>query len=91
MSNKHPGLFRKILKIKSNSIHWLREDMKLSINNEAKYKIRIRHRQKLQNGILKMKNDFLYILFEKKQRGIAKGQFAAWYKKNELIGSGPIN
>ena len=33
----------------------------------------------------------LYIEFEKPQRGIAAGQFAAWYDKEELIGSGVIN
>ena len=91
MGVKHPGLFRKSLKIKSNSINWLREDMRISMNQERKHKIRIRHRQSLQTGVLKMQNKFLYIFFEKNQRGIAKGQFAAWYHNNELIGSGPIN
>jgi tRNA-specific 2-thiouridylase len=33
----------------------------------------------------------MYIVFEKLQRGIAPGQFAAWYDGNELIGSGVIN
>jgi len=32
----------------------------------------------------------LYILFEKPQRGITPGQFAAWYQNDELIGSGII-
>jgi tRNA-specific 2-thiouridylase len=32
----------------------------------------------------------LYILFEKPQRGITPGQFAAWYLNDELIGSGII-
>jgi len=31
-----------------------------------------------------------YILFEKPQRGITPGQFAAWYLNYELIGSGII-
>jgi len=53
--------------------------------------VRIRHRQEPQLATLKMKKKHLYIQFEKQQRGIAKGQFAAWYHKDELIGSGTIN
>ncbi|MCK4344989.1 MAG: hypothetical protein KAX05_06855, partial [Bacteroidales bacterium] len=34
--------------------------------------------------------DGMYIVFEKLQRGIAPGQFAAWYQGDELIGSGVI-
>jgi len=37
-----------------------------------------------------MKDEGAYILFEREQRGIASGQFAAWYLNNELIGSGVI-
>jgi tRNA-specific 2-thiouridylase len=32
----------------------------------------------------------LYIIFDKPQRGITPGQFAAWYKSDELLGSGVI-
>ena len=52
--------------------------------------VRIRHRQPLQKAKLKIEEKHLYIIFQKKQRAIAKGQFAAWYKKDILIGSGPI-
>ena len=37
-----------------------------------------------------MTQNYLYIEFIKKVKSITPGQFAAWYLKNELIGSGPI-
>jgi tRNA-specific 2-thiouridylase len=33
----------------------------------------------------------MYIVFDKLQRGIAPGQFAAWYDGDEVIGSGVID
>jgi tRNA-specific 2-thiouridylase len=33
----------------------------------------------------------LYIMFDKRQRGITSGQFAAWYDQGELVGSGVIS
>jgi tRNA-specific 2-thiouridylase len=33
----------------------------------------------------------MFITFEEAQRGIAAGQFAAWYDGEELLGSGVIN
>jgi tRNA-specific 2-thiouridylase len=33
----------------------------------------------------------MYIIFEKLQRGIAPGQFAAWYEGDEVMGSGVID
>jgi tRNA-specific 2-thiouridylase len=33
----------------------------------------------------------LYLVFKNLQRGIAPGQFAAWYNDDELIGSGVIS
>jgi len=32
-----------------------------------------------------------YIVFDKAQRGITPGQFAAWYEGDEVIGSGVID
>ena len=52
---------------------------------------RIRYRQPLEEAKLFMKTEGLYIIFKNYQRGIAKGQFAAWYEGAELIGSGVIN
>jgi tRNA-specific 2-thiouridylase len=33
----------------------------------------------------------MYIIFDKLQRGIAPGQFAAFYEEDELTGSGVID
>jgi tRNA-specific 2-thiouridylase len=44
----------------------------------------------LQRATLIVKPEGIYILFEKPQRAIAPGQFAAWYDEDELIGSGVI-
>jgi tRNA-specific 2-thiouridylase len=38
-----------------------------------------------------MQEEGLYLIFDETQRGIAKGQFAAWYDGEELIGSGVIS
>jgi tRNA-specific 2-thiouridylase len=87
----HPGLFRSALYVRENEIHWIRPDLALESGDEERFKVRIRYRQPLQNAnIYKLENG-LVILFDKQQRGITPGQFAAWYDGEELIGSGVIN
>lgn len=91
MGKDHPGLFRKGLFIKTDEIHWLREDKEMEPETNRKMLVRIRYRQPLQEAILYMKTEGMYIVFDKPQRGIARGQFAAWYnEENELYGSGVI-
>jgi tRNA-specific 2-thiouridylase len=87
---KHPGLFRPGLFINKKEIHWIRPDLKLNPGQTDDYLVRIRYRQDLQKAKLIMKEEGLYILFEELQRGITSGQFAAWYKGEELLGSGVI-
>jgi len=91
MGKNHPGLFRKSLKIKLSEAHWLIESQRIKQKETKEYMVRIRHRQSLQKASLYIENDYLYILFKNPQRGIAKGQFAAWYQNNTLIGSGAIS
>jgi tRNA-specific 2-thiouridylase len=55
------------------------------------YMVRIRYRQPLQKARLYSRDKGMYIIFDKTQRGIAPGQFAAWYQEDELIGSGVID
>jgi len=86
----HPGLYRKGLAIASHDVHWVRDDIKMLPGESRSFSIRIRYRQPLQKGTLFMKKDYLYITFEKSQRGITPGQFASWYLENEVIGSGVI-
>lgn len=86
----HPGLNRKGLFITKEEIHWTREDLAMEIGEERTYQTRIRYRQKLTPAKLFMKPDGLYFVFEENQRGVAAGQFAAWYDGAESIGSGVI-
>ena len=89
--DEHPGLYRKALFVSNDEMHWVRPDLKLDTHESRDYLVRIRYRQPLQQGKLITQPEGSYILFDKPQRGIAAGQFAAWYEKDELIGSGVIN
>ena len=86
----HPGLYRQGLLIKSNDINWLRPDLKISLNSSEKILARIRYRQTLKPAQIFSRKEGLYLVFNKKQKSISSGQFAAWYKEKELIGSGII-
>ena len=88
----HPGLYRKGLKIDNSEVHWIREDLKMEVGESRKYMVRIRYRQPLQEATLYQQEDGMYIIFDKPQRGISAGQFAAWYThgEEEMIGSGVI-
>ena len=86
----HPGLYRQGLLIKSNDINWLRPDLKISLNSSEKILARIRYRQTLKPAQIFIRKEGLYLVFNKKQKSISSGQFAAWYKEKELIGSGII-
>ncbi|TSJ47681.1 tRNA 2-thiouridine(34) synthase MnmA [Fluviicola chungangensis] len=87
----HPGLNKWALKIETNEMHWINPNFEMNTGDAAEFEIRIRYRQPLQKGTLTRLEDGYYILFDKKQRGIAPGQFAALYLKEELIGSGIIS
>jgi len=87
----HPGLFRRGLFIPTEDIHWVRPDFAMSDGQEREFMVRIRYRQPLEKGVIIMKPEGAYILFNEGQRGITSGQFAAWYLDDELIGSGVIS
>jgi tRNA-specific 2-thiouridylase len=91
LGDDHPGLYRKGLFISNDDIHWVRDDMAMSIGESRKYDARVRYRQKLESCTLHRRDDGLYIIFDSSQRGITPGQFAAWYAGDELIGSGIID
>ncbi len=88
--NAHPGLHRPGLFIPSDEVHWLREDLRLSVGESARYRARIRYRQQLEEVTLHQRTEGLYLVFDKPQKSIAAGQFAAWYEGEELVGSGVI-
>jgi len=91
MGKDHPGLYRDALFVDSNEEHWIREDLKLSYKEYMNIMARIRYRQPLQKARLFRYKEGIYILFDKPQSSITKGQFVAWYIENELIGSGVIS
>jgi tRNA-specific 2-thiouridylase len=87
----HPGLYRKGLFIPNEDEHWLRPDLRIAIGGSKNYLARIRYRQPLEKCTLHKKEEGLYIIFDRPQRGVTPGQFAAWYQEEELIGSGVIS
>jgi tRNA-specific 2-thiouridylase len=87
----HPGLNRKALFISEIEIHWVRPDLALDEGDEARFRVRIRYRQPLQDATLFKLANGIIVLFDHLQRGITSGQFVAWYKDDELVGSAPIS
>ena len=86
----HPGLYRKVLFIKNKDFHKVRDDIDYQ-NSNNNFKSRIRYRQPLQDSKLVFDKDGVFMIFDDMQSAVSKGQFAAWYKDDELIGSGVIS
>jgi tRNA-specific 2-thiouridylase len=84
----HSGLYRRALWIDKSDLHWIRPD--LASSNPLQVKARIRYRQPLAEATLFPKGNGTYLVFTDPQSAIAAGQFAVWYLKDELIGSGVI-
>ena len=89
--DSHPGLYRKALKLQSDALHWVNPADAMQVGERCCYDVRIRYRQPLQRAELICREDGVYILFDEPQRGIAAGQFAAWYDGEVLVGSGVID
>lgn len=87
----HKGLYRNVLFVSNEELHWIREDLALEIGEEMEINARIRYRQPLEKANLYKVESGLYVAFENKQSAIQEGQFVAWYKNEELIGSGVIS
>ena len=85
----HPGLYRRALRLEHGTVRWI-DPAETMAAGERRYSVRIRYRQPLQQGELIARADGMYILFAEPQRGIAAGQFAAWYDGDRLAGSGVI-
>ncbi|MBX7127003.1 MAG: tRNA 2-thiouridine(34) synthase MnmA [Cyclobacteriaceae bacterium] len=91
MGEQHPGLYRRGLFIPTSDVHWVRPDLALPAGSKRSLLARIRYRQPLEAVTLHAQDDGLYLIFDKPQRGVTPGQFAAWYDGEELLGSGVIN
>ena len=89
--SNHPGLLRPALRVKPEDIHWVRPGMALKPGENRRFDVRIRYRQPLQKATLYRMEDYLFVVFDQEQTGIAAGQFVAWYQGAELIGSGVID
>ena len=87
----HQGLYRNVLFVSNEEIHWIREDLALNIGENMQVEARIRYRQTLEKATLHKVENGLYVEFEKKQSAIQEGQFVAWYQYEELLGSGVIS
>lgn len=88
--DSHPGLNKWALKMELNEFHFVSSQWNLDKLNNKEFDIRIRYRQPLQHGTIIIREDGIYVLFKKIQRGITPGQFAAIYLYEELIASGVI-
>ncbi|MGB0879165.1 MAG: tRNA 2-thiouridine(34) synthase MnmA [Polaribacter sp.] len=87
----HQGLYRNVLFVANEEIHWVREDLRIGNGERMEVEARIRYRQSLEKAILYKVEKGLYVEFENKQSAIQEGQFVAWYKEGELLGSGVIS
>ena len=86
----HQGLYRNVLFVSNDEVHWIREDLTLKDGETMNVMARIRYRQVLENATLFKTNEGMYVWFENQQSAIQEGQFVAWYQNDELLGSGVI-
>ena len=87
----YPGLYRRALHIESSECHWVNPDEQLTVGQSRRFLVRIRYRQPLQWATMHVQQNGAYIVFDEPQRGIAAGQFAAWYLDDRVVGSGVIS
>lgn len=87
----HQGLYRNVLFVSNEELHWIRLDLALKSGETMEVQARIRYRQKLEKATLYKVENGLYVEFENKQSAIQEGQFVAWYVNEELLGSGVIS
>jgi tRNA-specific 2-thiouridylase len=87
----HKGLYRNVLFVANEELHWIREDLALNSGESLEVEARIRYRQTLEKATLHKVDSGLYVAFENPQSAITEGQFVAWYKNEELLGSGVIS
>jgi tRNA-specific 2-thiouridylase len=86
----HPALSRSALLAPAGEVRWLRPDLTMQAGEQRRCLARIRYRQPLQEATLFCRQEGIYVTFAAPQRGIASGQFVAWYSGEELVGSGVI-
>jgi tRNA-specific 2-thiouridylase len=87
----HLGLNRIALKVKKEEFHFVNPLRKQELFICENVFVRIRYRQPLQKiRAIVEKENFVYLLFDKLQKGITPGQFVACYIEEDLVASGVI-
>ena len=87
----HKGLSRPGLLVREEDIHWVKGVDRMKVGDSKHYSTRIRYRQPLFGATLTKLASGLEIKFDSPQKAVAKGQFAAWYAGDALVGSGVIS
>ncbi len=87
----HRGLYRRGIYISTAEAHWVDPTYALEEGAARRFSVRIRYRQPLEGATLYRRPEGYYIIFDQAQRGVAAGQFAAWYDGDVLVGSGVID
>ena len=87
----HKGVYRSVLFVSNEEEHWIREDLKIKNHESLDVEARIRYRQPLEKAILHKVENGIFVEFQNPQSAIQEGQFVAWYKNEELLGSGVIS
>jgi len=87
----HPGLYRNVLFVSNEELHWIRTDLAMKTGETMKVSARIRYRQALESAVLHKVATGMYVEFSNQQSAITEGQFVAWYLNEELLGSGVIS
>ncbi|MDY0781453.1 tRNA 2-thiouridine(34) synthase MnmA [Tenacibaculum sp. IB213877] len=87
----HKGLYRRVLFVTNDELHCVREDLALKTDETMEVEARIRYRQPLEKATLYKVENGLFVEFKNPQSAIQEGQFVAWYKGDELLGSGVIS
>src|SRR5699024_2603437 len=90
-THDHLGLNRYALKIDNNTITFTNSKNKFKNNTITTVLAQIRYRQPPQKARVLQQEHKTYVLFDELQRGIAPGQFCAFYNfEDELLGAGVI-
>ncbi|BDT61479.1 MAG: tRNA-specific 2-thiouridylase MnmA [Flavobacteriales endosymbiont of Rhyzopertha dominica] len=89
---KDINLYKKIIFIKKQTIHWINNEFLLKLKKKKKIKVisKIRYNIKRIKSYLKYYNLGILVKFKDYQFAVTPGQFIVWYINNELIGSGII-
>ncbi|XP_009461227.1 PREDICTED: mitochondrial tRNA-specific 2-thiouridylase 1 [Nipponia nippon] len=90
-STDHPALYRDLLR--TNRVHWIAEEPPAELVRDKMMEchFRFRHQMALVPCVLTLNQDgSVWVTLVKPARAITPGQFAAFYKGDECLGSGKI-